>query len=263
MAAGSRLIRASVALPFVDDTFLFAQRGMTGATGNWYCGLDEASEMGFVLHCLKPGDLFIDIGANVGSFTVLAAGGVGADVVAIEPIPSTFSRLDMNVRLNKIGELVEAHCLGLSEAPGVLRFTANLGSVNHVATDEECDEVIEVEVRTLDDLCGARAPKLIKIDVEGHERSVLTGAQKKLRAPSLVGVIMEVNRSGERYGESDDVLFELMEKNDFAPHSYDPVTRELSKGLGPGENVIFIRNVEQVAERIASARRYRLVNGEI
>jgi hypothetical protein len=61
----SRLMQGPIAFPFVDRTQLFATRGMTGATGNWYCGLHEVSEMGFVLHALRPDDHFVDVGANI------------------------------------------------------------------------------------------------------------------------------------------------------------------------------------------------------
>ena len=50
------------------------QRGMTGATGNFYVGLHEFADMMLPLHFLREGDLFLDIGANVGSYTVLASG---------------------------------------------------------------------------------------------------------------------------------------------------------------------------------------------
>ena len=71
----SRLVSGPIALPFVEGTSLFASRGMTGATGNWYCGLHEVRDMAFVLHVLRRGEHFLDVGANVGSYTVLAAGG--------------------------------------------------------------------------------------------------------------------------------------------------------------------------------------------
>ena len=71
---GSRLLPGLIALPFVEDTYIFARRGMTGATGNWYCGLHELQDMAFVLHLLRADDHFVDIGANIGSYTVLAGG---------------------------------------------------------------------------------------------------------------------------------------------------------------------------------------------
>ena len=55
----SRLGAAAIAVPFVNDTRLLMRSGMTGATGNWYCGLHEPHDMGFALHYLRqnPGKL--------------------------------------------------------------------------------------------------------------------------------------------------------------------------------------------------------------
>lgn len=133
----SRLIPGPIALPFVEDAFLFARRGMTGATGNWYCGLHEVQEMAILLHLLLPEDHFLDIGANIGSYTVLAGVVGNAQVTPIEPIPSTFRHLAANVALNGLSGRVMCHNLGLSSANGALRFTAHLDTVNHVLADGE------------------------------------------------------------------------------------------------------------------------------
>ena len=60
--------------PFVGDTKLLVKKGLAGATGNIYTGLHEFYDMGFLLHFLRKDDLFFDVGANVGSYTVLASG---------------------------------------------------------------------------------------------------------------------------------------------------------------------------------------------
>lgn len=86
---GNRLVLGPVAARFVNDARLFVQKGMTGATGNLYVGLHEFEDMSFVLHGLRPDDLFVDVGANVGSYTVLAGAAVGASCVSFEPIPET------------------------------------------------------------------------------------------------------------------------------------------------------------------------------
>src|SRR5690349_8415761 len=98
---GSRLLPGKAAVPFVDDYRLLVAPGMTGATGNVYCGLLEFEDMAFVLHVLREGDVFMDVGANVGAYTVLAAA-TGARVVAFEPIPAAFAHLTDNVRVNGI-----------------------------------------------------------------------------------------------------------------------------------------------------------------
>ncbi len=65
---------SEVVVPWIGDTRLVARSGMSGATGNIYCGLHEYAEMAFTLHMLRPGDLFCDAGANIGSYSVLASG---------------------------------------------------------------------------------------------------------------------------------------------------------------------------------------------
>lgn len=257
---GSRLLHGPIALPYVGKTFLFASRGMTGATGNWYCGLHEPSEMGFVLHTLRAGDHFVDIGANVGSYTVLASGGVGARTTAVEPIPLTFAHLRRNVTLNSLGERVRCWGGGISDREGTLRFTSSFDTVNHVAVAGEEVGAIEVPVTTLDALVGDDVPAVIKIDVEGHESAVLAGGRATLADQRLFAVCMETNGSGARYGVSDSELIAVMHVAGFAPYTYEPLSRRLTAGHGSTGNTIFVRSVEAVQERIETAPRYSLVN---
>src|ERR1700687_3946356 len=81
LRAFSRLVRWQVesrlwgemVVPWVEGTRLAARRGMAGATGNIYCGLHEFEDMAFLLHFLRSDDVFADVGANIGSYTILAA----------------------------------------------------------------------------------------------------------------------------------------------------------------------------------------------
>jgi len=104
---------------------------------------------------------------------------------------------------------------------------------------------------------------LIKIDVEGYERPVLMGATRTLADPRLLAVVMETNGSGARYGVADDELMTLMARNGFAPYSYEPFERRLLTRASRRGNTIFVRDVGPVANRLLTARRYRIVNGEI
>ena len=259
----ARLMPGPMAVPFVQGTFLLTARGMTGATGNWYCGLHEVSEMGFVLHLLRPGDHFLDVGANVGSYTVLAGGAVGARVTAVEPVPATFGHLQRNVALNGMNERTRCCQVGLSERAGTLRFSKDLDTVNHVLADGEDLPAVEVPVTRLDDLVGEDVPILIKMDVEGHERAVLRGAPATLADRRLLAVIMETNGSGGRYGVSDAELLDLMRGHGFAPYGYDPFKRCLVDGTGSSGNTVFVRDKAAVEARVGSAPVFRLVNGEI
>jgi FkbM family methyltransferase len=251
------------AFPFVDATRLFAKRGMTGATGNWYCGLHEVNDMAFALHLLRPDDHFVDVGANVGSYTILAAGAVGARVTAIEPIASTFALLEQNILLNKLSDRVRAVQCGASNAEASLRFSIDLDCMNHVVAMGENLSHVEVPVTTLDKLLSNDAPTLLKIDVEGYESAVLGGATKVLSCETLLAVIIETNGSGSRYGVDDSTLISMLATYGFAPFSYDPFARQLNDSVDRSGNTIFIKQRITAQQRLREAKRYQLVNGSI
>jgi FkbM family methyltransferase len=261
----ARLFGDNVVLgfPFVNDTYLYMTRGDTGASGNWYNGFDEPHDMGFIVHVLRQGDTFVDVGANVGSFSIAAAA-AKARVVSFEPIPSTFAKLQRNVRFNGLEKEVELHNVGLSSLPGRLRFTASLDSVNHVAEQGYVGSIVEVPVTTMDAALMGKSPTVIKIDVEGFESEVLSGGPLSLREETLLAVVLETNDSGRRYGKDDRSLFETMAFFGFHPFRYDSLTRQLFRvdsASAPKLNTIFLRNELDVLQRCRSAPSFQLGNG--
>ncbi len=257
---GSRLVEGAVAMNFVDQTRLLVSRGMTGATQNIYCGLQEFEDMAFVLHVLRDKDLFVDIGANVGSYTVLASGAVGARCISIEPIPDAFHHLMDNINLNRIGDRVSALNIGIGKGTGILRFTSDLDTVNHVLADSE-EEIgsIEVPVRRLDEVLVDFEPVLMKIDVEGFETNVIVGADKALTRESLLGVIMELNGSSARYGFDENRLHRTMLEYGFRTFTYLPFEKKLvaldDKNAQSG-NTLYVRNEPEVSSRLRNARKF-------
>lgn len=258
-----RLMEGPIGFRFVEDAKLFAKRGETGATGNWYCGLHEIEEMAFVLHVLRPGEHFLDVGANIGSYTVLAAAGAKARVTAVEPIPETFEKLQLNVALNRLDSRVRTCLLGLSDQNGILRFSAALDTVNHVLAVDENIPSVDVSVSRLDDLVGEDCPHVIKIDVEGHEFAVLKGAAITLADHRLMAVVMETNGSGQRFGRSNKDLFDVMRDYGFTPCRYDPFNRRLDSVKKGSANTLFVRKAAEVSERLKSAPRFRVGQSRI
>lgn len=185
--AGSRILGCSAVVPFVNDNVLLVDPGMAGATGNVYAGLHEFTDMAFVLHFLRREDRFLDVGANVGTYTILASGVCEAESLAIEPVPRAFERLRANVRLNDIASRVHLHNVGLAAQRGRLSFTSTLDTANHVVRDETASGLGSVEVAavTLDELVSDRCPLLIKVDAEGFESEVVAGASATLANEAL------------------------------------------------------------------------------
>jgi len=253
----SRLVSGDIEIDWVGDAKLLASSGETGLTGNIYCGLHEFPEMAFLLHALRSQDRFADIGANVGSYTVLASAVVGAKTVCFEPVPATYNRLLLNIKLNGIVDKVTTHNVALGNTPGELAFSVDQNCMNHViAEDEHATNRVTVEVSTLDD-CLTEVPFLIKMDIEGYELPALQGAISSLSNVNLSALILELNGSGQRYGFDDAEIYTLMHQYDFNAYEYQPFTRNLRR-LRKGEsssqgNTLFLRNIDVIQQRIQMA----------
>lgn len=248
---------------FLGATKLVATKGLNGITGNIYVGLEDFSDMSFLVHFLIPEDLFADIGANAGSYTVLASGYSGAKTIAFEPVPSTFSWLEKNIELNKISDRVRTFNIALGSKRGQMSFTSNFGTVNHVVAESELNQVINpisVDVYTLDQIVGGqKLPVLMKIDVEGFETEVLSGMQQTLYSKEVKAIIIELNGSGSRYGYDETAIHQTLGNFNFLPYHYDPFKRKLIKlDYFGSHNTIYIRDIDFVKERIDKANKIQL-----
>jgi len=147
---------------------------------------------------LGSGGSFVDVGANVGTYSLIAASIVGerGRVLAFEPVPDTRAQLERNVALNKVPQL-EIVPKGLGAEPGqttlhVVPGASGLSSRYH----DHGGTAVEVDVTTLDlTFEGAAPPALIKIDVEGMELEVLKGATGLLRSDNPPLVVLEAQNT--------------------------------------------------------------------
>ena len=262
----SRIIKAPIILPFVNGTQLITCHGMSGATGDWYCGLREYEDMSFLLHTLQSGDLFVDVGANIGSYSILAATCKGVDVIAFEPIPSTFSYLKKNIKLNLLDNQVRAMNIGLADQKGTLHFSQNLDTINHVILNNEKNyPSVNIEVQRLDDVLEKKCPTMIKIDVEGYETQVLQGAKKVIDNPTLIAVIVELNESGKRYGKDDNDVHQLLISKGFDCFKYDPFKyrlKSLQSKFNKISNTLYLRNLDEIQSRISKKNAFILGTGQ-
>jgi FkbM family methyltransferase len=245
-------------IPFIGNTKLAVTKGMTGATGNIYTGLHEFIDMAFLLHYLEKEDLFYDIGANVGSYTILASGYKNVKSVCFEPVPSTYTSLKRNIRINNLDTKVVALNIGVGSKKGVLHFTEDFDTVNHVVftpENENTHHLVEVNIEDLDTITGIYGiPNLIKIDVEGFETEVLNGMCNVLKSDNLKAIIIELNGSGERYGFDENIIHQKLLSNNFLPYEYFPFRRSLVELKTFGVlNTIYVKDIEFVKNRVLMA----------
>lgn len=261
---GSRLVPGEVIYHWIENTKFIVSPGEFSLTLNIYFGLHEFNEMSYVLHVLRDEDLFIDVGANVGSYTILACGARRARGYCFEPVPETFLRLEENLKLNNLLNRVEAQNLGLADIEGELFFTSNKNTGNHIINNNaEHPCAIKVKVMPLDAILKDESPSMIKIDVEGFETLVIAGASQTLKKPSLRSVIMEINGSGAKHGFREEKLLDTMQSFGFRSYAYDPFKRNLIPLTGRNNesgNIIFCRNEVFIQKRLANAPKFH-VNG--
>ena len=159
-------------------------------------GTFELAELTFVSRYLRPGDMAMDIGANVGIFSVVMGATVGAQgrVFAFEPVSSNVLRLEKNLRKNGFGNVqIFPLALGASDGQMSLRMATDPAypSLREVQGGFGSGDDVLVQVRSLDGVweeLGCPDISLVKIDVEGSEADVLNGASHFLKAcrPTLL-----------------------------------------------------------------------------
>lgn len=140
---------------------------------------------------VRPGSVVLDVGANVGSYTLLFAmwAGPAGRVFAFEPAPEAREGLRVHVALNGVTERVEIVPAAAAASVGSARFQIDGASGgNAIASGAGSGTPsIEVETTTIDAFCEHRRvrPDVIKIDVEGAELAVLKGARRTLASPNV------------------------------------------------------------------------------
>lgn len=243
---------------------------MTGATGNVYTGLHEFADMAFVLHLLRPDDVFVDVGANIGSYTILAAAVAGARSIAFEPIPAAFEALRDNVQLNRVVDRVCLHRSAVGRTSGTVRMTTECDTGNRVVHDAEpgahTQDTMDVAVIALDELEDAIDASVLKIDVEGFESEVLAGAKHLLARPSLLAVVMETNRAARAHDRSETEAHRMLLASGFDSYTYAPFERRLVPLDGAYKddaNTLYLRDAARVSARLQGAAHFDVLGQQV
>lgn len=189
----------------------------------------------------RDGDLLIDIGANIGWFSVLfaeACHDVDAKVLAFEPDPNNYALLQHNVAANALADKVVTQPLALSDNQdgATLHLFSGNNRGRHSLLPIHDGETVEIPTARLDDVIshdaalGAGRPALLKIDIEGFELIALRGAPDTLARCPLV--VLEYSPEFMRRGDLEpSELLQLMHDSGFSAHrltsgALDPVSRD-------------------------------------
>jgi FkbM family methyltransferase len=182
-------------------------------------GLMGKEEAGLLQTLVTPGMRILDVGANIGLYTLLLSRltGEAGKIFAFEPEPKLFSILCENCAANGANNVTPFQCAA-GETNGRATFQRaifNSGD-NRLGTSKTGAESIEVEVARLDEVVPVRTVDFIKLDVQGHELSALTGMQQLLASSPDVRVLFEFWPTGlTAANASPGRLFKFFHDRDF------------------------------------------------
>lgn len=226
----------------------------------------EEEELLLLKRFLKPKETFLDIGANIGIFSLLAAHFAGKEgcVIAFEPTSSTYQRLQENIELNSL-QNIQAFRMALSDTNGQAELqvaSEGYDAWNSLAKPSSGTVIASetVETLTLDSFlskANIRDIALIKIDVEGWEIPVLKGAQNLLNAPNAPTLMVEfTEQNAQNAGFSCKELYQLLVEYGYELFTYDAAKNRLVpeslRAHYPYLNIIATKQQKLVAQRLKS-----------
>jgi FkbM family methyltransferase len=189
---------------------------------------------------VRHGDVFYDIGANVGPYSLVAAKTAGARVFAFEPAAPNYHDLCRNIALNGCDESIAPFPVALWNETMVVPFSHRVlqpGVAMHVISEVLADAELRQPILAyrLDDLratFGLPVPRHAKIDVDGPELKVLQGAAATLRDPAWRSILLEVD--AKKGPENEEAIVSFLEGLSFRARA------TFNRGSGPASR-LFVR----------------------
>ncbi len=220
-------------------------------TGSYECGT-----LAVIKSVLKAGDRFVDVGANVGLMTILAAIEVGPTgrVDSFEPLLEIRNLLSQSIMINNIKNIY-VHDYALGSTPATMNIhrhpEVNRGSAS-IAWENANNIGTEIRVDTLDNALSKTSGQpvnMIKIDVEGWELEVLKGGIETLKKYPQPVVCIEFSCTHPLHGGTHEEMFLLMQSAGYVGYVLEKSKAKISRlkqidisNLPEHDNVFFVPN---------------------
>ena len=242
-----RTVRRPVRVELCPGRAFWCHPHSIGGTGVLYYRLPERGSMRFLMDYLHPGDGFVDVGANIGIYSLLASTVPDVRVLAFEPASVAYGRARENIALNGIEDSVVILPYAAGSADGSVLLTSDLDVTNRVVPNGTTGPVEEAIMVALDGLTSPPMPSrvdVVKVDVEGGELDVLSGARDLIRRdePAL---IVEVN--------DPQALGVALDELGYSCVAYDPERRSLDPTRPVdhvNRNIIAVRDIAAAGSRV-------------
>ena len=225
----------------------------------WFPGQNVLES--YELPVLRPGDTVVDVGANIGVFTILFARAVGSSgqVVALEPNPTVYGYLAHNVARNSLSGSVRVLNVAAGERAGMARLEDRGWADTAGALTSSSSRSFQVRMEKLDSLLASPAIgpiRLVKIDTEGYERFVLEGGAATLARTDVV-IVEVIDANCRRFGYRAAEVFAWLTDQGF--HLFG--LERQSGGLSDCEISLYLAEPDRFSYDIFGLRDPSLLNG--
>jgi FkbM family methyltransferase len=251
----SRISSKPITFNWINDSILEIHRGDIGLTGNYYAGIIDFNQISFICHTLDKNTTFVDVGSNLGEYSIAAAKVTGVNCISFEPDQESFKKMQNIVNINNCQERIECHNKAVSYKSRQVMFTTGLDSLNHIEDNLYTFTSRKVEAVCLDDVLDSSKKYLVKIDTEGHELQVLMGMLNLFKEKSILALIVEVN---------DSETHKFLIQQNFIPIDYLPLKREFVVLKGISElthDTIYVINYEYLS-RLKYGKKFYVHHGK-
>jgi FkbM family methyltransferase len=271
--ANAEIINGWLGYPFlVSHEFgaaLIVEKGHHATRSHYFFGLQDFIDELFAIQFLRDGELFVDVGANLGIFSIMVAAATGARVIAVEPSPSSSRVFKRHIALNDLVDritLIEA-CAGNANDTAFIRNSVDMDNFIVLADGESEPGMAKIPMIRIDDVVDGATPCVMKMDVEGFEMQALKGATRLLAGPNLQAITVEISDLSRRFGGSPEETHKFIAGFGFTAVTYDPLTRTLTSLTPPDRShkttlynykTIYVRNLEEARMRLSSGPLRRL-----
>lgn len=216
---------------FWGDTEIYINHDSFHAMWLMYYSIVDWEEFNLIKEFVKPGDIVLDIGANMGYYSLWMSKftGIKGLVIAFEPDNNNFINLEKNIILNNLGNQIVAEKKAVNDESVVISFTINLDGENHIASLNN-SQSHRIDSIKLDDYFAEKNIKRIaylKVDVEGFELNVLKGCSKALRNKTVDLIQLEINETIKNSGAVVNDVLNLLRLNEYTLCEYDVIGNKL------------------------------------
>lgn len=179
----------------------------------FYLGLPDKQEMNYLLKQLNSSDIFIDVGANIGVYSILASYKIKkGKIYAFEPNVKILSDLKNNIQLNGIKNIEIISKIVSNHNKSELFESNDISEISSISK-KSGKNIHQISSITIDSFLKnekIKSVKLLKIDVEGAEGLIFEGAVKSLKSKIIKNIIFELNLNCTNFGHSPAKIISLL-----------------------------------------------------